>query len=380
MDKMIDVLIIGAGPTGLTLAAELQRRGVAHAIVDKAQAGANTSRAAVVHARTLEVLEPLGITEELLRQGVKVPIFRVRDRDRPLVTIPFKHIPSDYPFTLMCPQDRTEAILGRRLQALGGEVARGLELVEIEAAPDGVEASLKSPDSKRIVRARYLVGCDGMHSRVRQGSGAAFEGAQYEQGFVLADVKLGWPIGREEVSLFFSPKGLVVVAPLPEDHFRIVATMDDAPEHPSADLVQLLLDERGPEKAPGRVLDCVWSGRFRVHHRLAKSFRRGRLLLCGDAAHVHSPAGGQGMNTGIQDAVALSEALQQDDETVLDAWANDRRKVAQKVVALTDRLTRAATLESPLGRGLRNAAFSLVGGLPPVREAIARTLAELDAR
>jgi 2-polyprenyl-6-methoxyphenol hydroxylase-like FAD-dependent oxidoreductase len=377
-----DVLIVGAGPAGLTLATALHIRGLKSLIVDKAPEGAGTSRAAVIHARTLEVLESLEVTDALLLEGVKVPTFAVRDRDRQLVAIDFEPIPSEYNFTLMCPQDRTEAILNRRLNSLGGRVQRGSEFIGFVERPEGVEASLRSASGSQTVTARWLVGCDGMHSTVRRSAGIAFEGAGYEQGFVLADTKLHWPIGRTEVSLFFSPKGLVVVAPLPNDHFRIVATVDDAPAHPTLQFVQTLLNERGPTQRPGRVLTCAWSDRFRIHHRVAAGFRRGQVLLCGDAAHVHSPAGGQGMNIGIQDSVALAEALRRDlaqnDKSAINSWAIVRQKAAQDVVTLTHRLTRAATLKSGFARGIRNAAFSILGGVPFVRRSIACTLAEVN--
>jgi len=378
----VDLLIVGAGPSGLALAAELKRSGVSALIVDKQAAGANTSRACVIHARTLEVLEALGVTERLLQEGVKVPIFRIRDRDRPLLTIDFGEIDSPYPFTLMYPQDRTERLLLARFEDLGGNVERPLELTGFDIDGTNIVATLGANGQRRSVRSRWLIGCDGMHSRVREQTEIPFEGAAYEQGFVLADVHMDWPLSREEVTLFYSPKGLAVVAPLPDDHFRIVATDDAAPEHPSLDYVQALLDSRGPEAERARIRDLAWSSRFRVHHRVARTPRKGRVLLCGDAAHVHSPAGGQGMNTGIQDAVslahALTETLRDGDEARIDRWAEARHRIAADVVALTDRITRVATMKSPIGQSLRNAAVAFMGHLPPIRAAIARNLAEIN--
>jgi 2-polyprenyl-6-methoxyphenol hydroxylase-like FAD-dependent oxidoreductase len=376
-----DVLIAGAGPSGLALAAELRRRGIAAVTVDKIAEGANTSRAAVVHARTLEVLEPLGVVPQMLDQGLKVPIFRIKDRDRTLITIDFHQIPSAFAFTLMCPQNRTEAILLARLRALGGDVIRPAEVINVGLGAGGARVDIDAGGSTQTIAARWVIGCDGMHSRVREAAGIAFKGAAYEQGFVLADVHMDWPLVREEVSLFFSPDGLVVVAPLPEDRYRIVATVEDAPDRPSVPYVQALLDARGPKATPASIRDSVWSARFKVHHRVADSPRKGCVLLCGDAAHVHSPAGGQGMNTGIQDAVSLADALADvlggADEARLDAWAAERHKIAEGVVTLTDRMTRMATLRSPAGRALRNAAIGFAGHIPSLGRTLARNIAEL---
>ena len=376
------ILIVGAGPSGLALAAELKRRGVNAVIIDQQPAGANTSRACVVHARTMEVLEPLDATRDLLAEGVKVPVFRIRDRDRPLLTIDFSDLPSFYRFTLMIPQNRVEQILLQHLESLGCNVMRPCKLIRYTTSPSLVAQVQDS--SIQSIRAEWLIGCDGMHSTVRQQSGIAFPGGEYEASFVLADVSMDWPLSREEVTLFYSPKGLVVVAPLPNERFRIVATVDEAPEVPSLEFMQAVFDARGPTTNPGRLHDVAWSSRFHIHHRVAQTPRKGRVLLCGDAAHVHSPAGGQGMNTGIQDSVSLAEALtstlRDGDEARLDAWAAQRHKVASDVVTLTDRMTRVATMKSPTGQALRNIAVAFAGHLPPVRAAVARTLAELDTR
>ncbi len=379
-----DILIVGAGPSGLSLAAELLRRGTNSLIIDKQPTGANTSRACVVHARTLEVLEPLGVTRDLLAQGVKVPIFRIRDRDRSLITIDFSEIESPYRFTLMCPQDKVERCLLSHLQTLGSDVIRPCELISCASAAPQVEAQVKTDAGTQTIKARWLIGCDGMHSAVREQSGVAFSGGEYEQSFVLADVHMDWPLSREEVTLFYSRAGLMVVAPLPNDHFRIVATVDVAPESPSTDYIQHLIDTRGPTVKPGHIKDIVWGSKFHIHHRVAENPRKGQILLCGDSAHVHSPAGGQGMNTGIQDSVSLAEmltrTLQDGDDTRLNTWAIERHKIATDVVALTDRMTRVATMTSPTGQALRNIAVAFAGHLPPVRAALARTLAELNSR
>ena len=378
-----DVLIIGAGPAGLALTAALRRLGVASITVDRQAAGANTSRAAVVHARTLEVLAGIEATQELLEKGVKVPIFRVRDRDRLLLEIDFSSLDTDYPFTLMCPQNVTEDILLRRVQALGGSIERPVELVGLKASTDGIRATLRDGRGDREVSAGWIVGCDGAHSIVRQQAGIPFEGGAYDERFVLADVRMDWPHPREEVDLFFSPDGLVVVAPLPGDHFRIVATAAAVEGTIDAQFLQSLLDARGPSSGT-RIREIVWSSQFHLQHRVSASPRAGRILLCGDAAHVHSPAGGQGMNTGIQDAISLSRplanALRSDDETGLNEWAKRRHAVAHDVVTLTDRMTRAATASSTVARTIRNALLVTVGHVPALTERLARRLAELDYR
>jgi 2-polyprenyl-6-methoxyphenol hydroxylase-like FAD-dependent oxidoreductase len=382
--RSTDVLVVGGGPAGLSLGGELKRLGISALVIDQQLEGDNTSRAAVIHARTLEVLEPLGATAELLTRGLKVAIFRVRDRDKVLLTIAFDGLATAFPFTLMCPQNQTEAVLIDRLRALGGDVVRPARLLSVRSTDDGVEAIIDHAGEHKSVAARWIVGCDGAHSVVRDQAGIAFEGATYPQDFVLADIRMDSSLARTEVNLFFSPDGLVVLAPLPGGDFRVVATVDSAPEHPSVTDIQALLNSRGPEAQIGNIIAVIWSSRFRVHHRIAQSPRKGAYLLCGDAAHVHSPAGGQGMNTGIQDAISLAEALQaalsSGDAAGLDRWASTRHHIAEKVVALTDRMTRAATMHPGPGRSLRNSALSFVGRIPQVRAAIARSLAELDNR
>ena len=186
-----------------------------------------------------------------------------------------------------------------------------------------------------------------MHSTVRERAGIAFSGGSYGESFVLADVRLSGGVPSDEVILYFSPAGMVVVAPLPDGVHRIVATVDDAPEHPDVAYVQALLDARGPASESARRARGAVGLALRVHHRVADVYRAGRVLLAGDAAHVHSPAGGQGMNAGILDAMRLARALRQalaGDEAALDAYGGARRPVAQQVVALADRLTRMATV------------------------------------
>jgi 2-polyprenyl-6-methoxyphenol hydroxylase-like FAD-dependent oxidoreductase len=381
-----DVVIVGAGPTGLTLGATLASKGIRFVLLDRLSEGANTSRAAVVHARTLEVLEPLGVSERLRAEGIIVPRFTIRDRDRALLTVRFEGLPTRYPYTLMIPQDRTEAILADRLRELGGHVQRPYTLADVRQDADGVDVTVSNGSTARqTIRGRYVVGADGMHSTVRERAGIAFAGGSYEQAFVLADVRMTWALGRDEVMLFFSPEGLVVVAPLPGGSYRVVATVDDAPEFPSLADIQRLLDARGPMSHAARVSEVVWSSRFRVHHRVAGTFRAGRMLVAGDAAHVHSPAGGQGMNTGIQDAIALGQALASvvaggADESALDKYEGSRRPVAERVVAFADRLTRLATVKGRQTRSLRNAALRVLDHVPAFQRRLAMELAELHVQ
>ena len=366
-----DVVIVGAGPTGLTLAGALEQRGIRTVVLDRQREGSNTSRAAVVHSRTLEMLERLGVVERLVERGVHAARFSIRDRDRVLVPIQFDRLPTRYPFTLMISQAATEAVLRERLAEVGGRVLWCRTVVSVAQDESGVTATLEGGTR---VRGRYLVGADGMHSIVRETLGVGFPGAQYQQSFTLADVRLAGDVPRDEVQLYFSPEGFLVVAPLPDELYRIVATVDSAPAEPDAAFIQALLDSRGPARKRAVVEQVVWGSRFHVHNRLAQTYRKGRVLLAGDAAHVHSPAGGQGMNTGIQDAVVLADALTRavrgNDEHGLDEYVRDRKAVAGDVMRLADRLTRLATTSRGL-RAVRNVALSTLSYLPGFRRRLA---------
>ena len=375
------IIVVGAGPTGLALAAELKRLGKDALVLDRLPAGENTSRAAVVHARTLEVLEPLSVTTNMIASGVIVPTFRIRDRSRVLTTISFSDLKTAYPYTLMCPQNVTESILLKRLEELGGRVERPCTVTGIHQADGHVEVSYESNGDHHTSHAKWVVGCDGAHSLVREQAAIPFEGSTYDESFILADVEMDWPLARDEVSLLFSEEGLLVVAPLPGNHFRIVATVRQVNAVPSMIDFQNVLDERGPEWEAGRITCMVWSSRFRVGHKVAKRFFSGRILLAGDAAHVHSPAGGQGMNTGIQDAISLAGVLTSstgDLRDNLEDWNEKRQKIAHSVVRITDRLTRVATASSGGIKLLRNALIEIFGQLPFAQHSLAEKLAELN--
>lgn len=380
-----DVLIVGAGPTGLTLAASLAQAGVDFLLVDRLSEGQTTSRAAVVHAHTLEALDGLGIADRLVAAGLRLNRFTIRDRDTILVELRFDTLPTEFPFLLMLPQDATERILEARLHELGGRVHRGVEASHFAQTGSEVRAQLCVDGVEQAVTARYLVGADGMHSVVREAAKVDFPGGRYEHSFVLADVGLDWPDARDGVQLFFSPAGLVVVAPLPNGEFRIVATMEDAPEFPGAEVIEDIIRTRGPTNVDVRVTNLSWSSRFRLHHRLASAYRRGRILIMGDAAHVHSPAGGQGMNTGIVDARVLARVLTavlkgKRPETALDWYQKLRRPAAAKVLPLAADLTHMATMTDPVKRAVRNARLALVGALPFARRRMAMNLSGLSRK
>jgi 2-polyprenyl-6-methoxyphenol hydroxylase-like FAD-dependent oxidoreductase len=372
-----DILVVGSGPTGLTLTAALLSHGVRVLLVDKQAEGANTSRAAGINARTLEVLEGIDVTRRLLKEGIGAPRFTIRDGAKTLLTVDFSRLSTDYPFTLLAPQSTTERLLLERVRELGGDVLRPKTLTSLIHDADGVMATFADGET---VRARYVVGADGMHSTVREQAGIGFRGGSYEHSFVLADVRLVGDAPTDEVRLFWAAEGLTVVAPLPDGSFRIVAPVDDAPEQPSRGFIQTLLDARGPGGLS--VTDVTWGSRFRIHHRVADGYRAGRILLAGDAAHVHSPAGGQGMNLGIQDAIVLADALTNaitGDHALLDRYDATRRPIAHEVVELTDRLTRLATLPRPL-RPLRNVGLGIVGRIPAAQRALASRLSGLVYR
>ena len=375
-----NVLVVGAGPTGLTSAAALTARGVHTTLVDAQPEGANTSRAAAVAARTLEVLEEIDVSERLVKNGIQARNFSIRDHGRVLIPLDFSGLPTNYPYTLMISQADTERLLLERLEELGGRVVRPKKLVAVRQDVDGAVASFDDGDE---IRAQYIVGADGMHSAVRAAADIGFRGHAYPESFALADVRLTGDVPVGEILLCYARAGLLVVAPLPGEDYRIVAPVHDAPAQPSRAFVQQLLDSRGFGPARLVVEDVLWGSHFRIHHRVADTYRSGRLVLAGDAAHVHSPAGGQGMNLGIQDAVALAGVLDRvvggESDELLDAYNEARRPIAQQVLRLTDRLTRLATLPSAL-RGARNTAMTLASHVPAVPRGLSWQLSGLVYR
>jgi 2-polyprenyl-6-methoxyphenol hydroxylase-like FAD-dependent oxidoreductase len=380
LPRQTEVLVVGAGPVGLAVAASLAGHGHDVTVVDRQATGANTSRAAVVHARTLEMLERIGVSERLAGLGIQARQFSIRDGDREIVPVRFDGLQTEYQYKLMVPQNVTEQVLLERLEELGGSVHRPYVASGVSQTADGAEVTLDSGD---MIKAQYVVAADGMSSTIRDSAGLGSNGnGALPLSFALADVRVEGGLPADEVLLFFSKAGMLVVAPLPDGSFRLVAEVDDAPEQPDVAYAQELLDGRGPRTAV-KVTEVIWGSRFRIHERVADQYRAGRVLLAGDAAHTHSPAGGQGMNLGLRDAVtlgdALSVALSESREDKLDEYAAESRAEAMHVVALAHRLTRLATAPSAV-RPLRNVALRLLALVPAFRRRLAEQLSAIGHR
>ncbi|HEX4223162.1 MAG TPA: FAD-dependent monooxygenase, partial [Pseudonocardiaceae bacterium] len=246
LPERTSVLIVGAGPAGLAAAVTLAEAGIDHVVLDKLGEAANTSRAVAVHARTLEVLDELGVTEELLAKGLITRRFTMYDGPRRLVSVGFDDLPTRYPFILMTPQDATEATLLNKLRSLGGDVHRPYAVTKLDNRADGVTVIATDADGdEHRIDADYVIGADGMHSVVREQVGIGFTGGSYAESFVLGDVRMSWPGAKLEGSLHLSPEGLAVIAPLPGDRYRVVATVAEAPQHPSMADIQAILDRIG---------------------------------------------------------------------------------------------------------------------------------------
>lgn len=374
-----DVVVVGAGPTGLMLAAELLRHGVRPLVVDRSPAPSPLSRAIVVHARTLEVLEQSGLARTLVARGQELRRIRMWSNGKVLVDLGFGDLPTAFPFVLCVPQADTEQVLAAHVEAAGGEVLRGVELVSFTADDDGVDVVL----STGTVRARWLVGCDGAHSAVRHGLGLAFVGKAYTQRLVLGDVRWDADLPRDVLTTFLGREFLGCF-PLPDGRWRFIAVRDpdDDGEEATLEGLQALVDTR--THVGGRLSDPTWVAPFRIHSRQVERYRVGRVLLAGDAAHIHSPVGGQGMNTGIQDAHnlgwKLALVLAGAPEALLDSYEAERHPVAALVLKATGRATDLGTTRSRVLRAVRDRVAPALAGLSLVRDNVTMAVSELAVR
>jgi len=385
-----DVLVVGAGPTGLTMAAELLRHGASCRLVDELREPQTISKAAVVHARTMELFDAMGVAGEVAARSRIVRAMNVFSGGKRVVHVEMSDIDSPYPHPYGISQHDVEQILAAHVSRLGGRIERGVTLEGFAQDDAGVTATLVRADGTReTARARWLVGCDGAHSRVRKVLGFAFEGAPYEERLVQADVRVSLPLVgvEDEIITVLGEGDLLALFPLFADgRYRLIVTGGpeaDATE-PTLELFQQALDRRLPG---ARASDPAWMTSFRIHHRHVDRYRDGRVFIAGDAGHIHSPVGGQGMNTGIQDAINLAWKLAlvargRGAGSLLDTYGAERLPIAQALVGKTDRamkaLEAAMEMRHPLAIGLRNQLMSFVTRLGAVQSRAARNFAMLD--
>jgi 2-polyprenyl-6-methoxyphenol hydroxylase-like FAD-dependent oxidoreductase len=381
------VLIVGAGPVGMTLAMELARYGVPLRILDKVAARTDKSKALVLWSRTLELLDRGPGARRFVEAGFKVNAVNMISRGKTVGHVDMSSTKSPYPFALMLPQSETERLLEERLGELGVKVERNVEVTAVSFAGDRVDAVLRRADgTQENVATPWLAGCDGAHSLVRHSVGASFTGETLESDWILADVHMtGYPSKDSEASVYWHKAGAFVIFPISPGRYRILADQPpsgaDQPPAPSLEKVQSVMDERGP---PGmRAYDPIWLAGFRINGRKVAQYRWGRAFLLGDAAHVHSPAGGQGMNTGMQDAFNLAWKLAMvvhgnAAESLLDSYGVERSEVGDQVLKNAGRLTAIGTLRNPVLQNIRNVVSHALLGLTPIQHAFADNMSEVS--
>jgi 2-polyprenyl-6-methoxyphenol hydroxylase-like FAD-dependent oxidoreductase len=386
-----DVLITGAGPTGLVLALWLAKLGVKVRIIDKTAEPGTTSRALAVQARTLELYRQLDLTEAVVAKGHQVPAVNLWVRGEAAARIAFGSVGSDltpYPFLHIFPQDQHERLLIERLAALGVAVERRTELIRFADENDRVIARLRGPDGGEFdCAAAYIAGCDGARSIVRETIGAGFPGGTYRQIFYVADVDAAGPAVNGELHIDLDEADFLGVFPLAgAGKARLIGTVRD---ERAADIGKLTfkdVSDRAITHLKVEVNKVNWFSTYHVHHRVTEHFRKGCAFLLGDAAHIHSPAGGQGMNTGIGDAINLAWKLAavvagRAADDLLDSYEAERIGFARRLVATTDRVFSFATAEGRIADILRTRIAPVlipkVAAFGAVREYLFRTVSQV---
>ena len=380
-----DVLIVGAGPVGLALACGLTQLGIDHVLIDRNDGPQPGTRAAGLQPATLEYLDRYGLARELVAAGERGQGFQLHDGQRSLLRVPYDELDTPFPYVLLLSQQATEEQLLRHLIRQGGSVNREHKLLDFGSDFPGVTATVSAPDGTvHAVNARYLVGCDGVHSRVRDISGIGFPGDAPQQLYALADVRLSsaWGDDTADTTFFLSSAGVLLTSPLAGGQFRIVASVPPGSRPPTLSDVESFLADRGPAGFP-KVAEVVAASTYHVQERVAQRLSDGPVFLAGDAAHTHSPAGGQGMNTGIQDAGNLAWKLHAvltglAPGQLLDSYHRERHPVAERLVSFTSQIASLALVRGTEAGQLRNRVIAEAAKAPGATDWLAKRLAQLD--
>lgn len=383
----VEVLVVGAGPVGLTMAAALNHHGIRCRIIDKAAAPSDKSKALVVWSRSLELLDNLGLADTFVNDGLKAVGASIYGDGKRLVHIAIHTVDSPFGFPLMIPQNETERLLTEHLTKKGITIERRTELLSFSEQPDKLTCKLRNADGhEETLHVPWVVGCDGAHSAVRHTLGAPFTGHAEPNDWLLADVHVQGPLVPNEVSVFWHVKGVLIAFPINKDRFRVIADLGaagpNAPPDPTLADVQAKVDERGPGGI--KLTDPIWLAGFRINERKVSDYRIGRVMLAGDAAHIHSPAGGQGMNTGMQDAfnlawkLALVQRGQAKAEPLLTSYSIERSTIGDQVLKGAEKVTTIATLRNPVAQYMRNHVAAIVTSFGFVQDKIANALCELN--
>ena len=376
-----DILIVGAGPVGLFLANECARRGLRWKLVETRASQSEHSKALAVMPRTMEIFDMAGVADLFLEAANRVAWIVVVEGARTLARMQFAPDESPYPFVAMVPQDVTERLLVEALGRKGGAVEYQTTFISAVQQEDCVCATLDHEGERRELKASFVVGCDGAHSSVRHLLNLAFEGEAYDDSFMLADMDTNDSLPADEMQLCPSEFGPLAIFPMSSTRRRLVATVETAEAGaPSVETVRTLLAQRGPRGLEARGIR--WSSYFRVHHRQAAQLRVGRVFIAGDAAHIHSPIGGQGMNTGLHDVWNLVWKLDlavrgRAGATLLDSYNAERRPVIRSVIDMTHRMTKALGTPSRLAQVIRDTAIPLVSRVAPFQHAMVQRLSQL---
>jgi len=367
---MTSLLIVGAGPTGLTAAVELARRGIVPRVIDRKVDPLPLSRAVGINARSLALLQPSGLAERLLAAGIKVREMVIHDREQPLARIRLDRAGGPYDFLLALPQDETEAILAKRFRELGGRVEFGVELEGLAVDGERAQVKLVHRADGRVEAAAYdrVLGADGVRSTVRQAARLPFEGFDLPGTWGVADLEsAAWP-HRDRACLFLRPRGAILVAiPIGPFRYRVVAN------HPKA--LEAL--------PPGMTVDRLRrEAEFEISIRQVPAYDAGPLFLAGDAAHCHSPAGGRGMNLGIADAASFARRFAKDEPgerpgETLAGYSAERHAHGRETIKLSEELRHTMTREQPLARWLVRTGLRLVGHIPALQKRLARQVLDM---
>jgi 2-polyprenyl-6-methoxyphenol hydroxylase-like FAD-dependent oxidoreductase len=377
----VDVLIVGAGPVGLFLANECARRGLRFRLIEARSSQSVHSKALAIFPRTLEIFDMAGLVGPFMEIANRVTSVTVVTHGRTLAHMRFAPEESPYPLIAMVPQDVTERLLVEQLQHKGGAVEYETSFVSAVQHNDYVSVVLDHKGQRRELTAAFVVGCDGAHSAVRHLLNLPFEGAEYDALFMLADVQTNETLPADELQLCPSEFGPLAIFPMNRTRRRIVATIENAEgDAPSLDLVRRILSQRAPTGIEARALH--WSSYFRIHHRQVAQLRVGRIFIAGDAAHIHSPYGGQGMNTGLHDVWNLVWKLDlvlhgRGSDSLLESYSAERRPVIKQVIETTDFLTKAMGTPNKFAQALRDTVIPMVSRLAPFQHAFVQRLSEL---